>query len=177
VIVLDTGVLFAAADRRDADHEACLTLLESRPSAELVLPAVVAAESAWLIGDHLGAETEAAFVSSVAAGDFVVEDLTAADWRRVAELVSQEGDRTDSDGDGIADGCDEVDNDADDDGTPEGEGGDNCPSVANENQRDTDRDGVGDACDDDARLDDRDGNDLPAEADRVIALVRDELDG
>lgn len=92
MIVVDTGVLFAAADRRDADHEACLALLDARPSAELVLPAVVAAEASWLIGDRLGAETEAAFVASVAAGDFTVEDLTAADWRRAAELVERYAD-------------------------------------------------------------------------------------
>ncbi|MGH9182140.1 MAG: PIN domain-containing protein, partial [Acidimicrobiales bacterium] len=54
MIVLDTGVLFAAADRRDADHEACVALLDARPSAELVLPALVAAETSWLIGDRLG---------------------------------------------------------------------------------------------------------------------------
>ncbi len=89
MIVVDTGVVFAAADRRDGDHEACLALLDARPSAELVLPALVAAEASWLIGDRLGAETEAAFVASVAAGDFTVEDLTATDWRRTAELVER----------------------------------------------------------------------------------------
>ena len=57
-----------------------------------MLPAVVAAEASWLIGDRLGAETEAAFVASVAAGDFRVEDLTAADWRRAAELVEHYAD-------------------------------------------------------------------------------------
>ncbi len=92
MIVLDTGVLFAAADRRDADHEACSALLDARPSTELVLPALVAAEASWLIGDRLGAETEAAFVASVAAGDFVVEDLSATDWRRAAELVARYAD-------------------------------------------------------------------------------------
>lgn len=89
MILLDTGVLFAAADRRDADHEPCAGLLDTRPSSELVLPALVAAETSWLIGDRLGAATEAAFVASVAAGDFTVEDLTATDWRRAAELLER----------------------------------------------------------------------------------------
>ncbi len=56
------------------------------------MPALVAAEASWLIGDRLGAETEAAFVASVAAGDFVVDDLTPTDWRRVAELVARYAD-------------------------------------------------------------------------------------
>ena len=54
-----------------------------------MLPALVAAETSWLIGDRLGAATEAAFVASVAAGDFTVEDLTATDWRRAAELLER----------------------------------------------------------------------------------------
>lgn len=43
-----------------------MALLDEHPSSELVLPAVVAAEASWLIGDRLGAVTEAAFVASVA---------------------------------------------------------------------------------------------------------------
>ncbi|MDP9402622.1 MAG: PIN domain-containing protein [Actinomycetota bacterium] len=92
MIVVDTSVLFAAADRRDADHNRCVALLDARPSSELVLPALVAAETSWLIGDRLGAGTEATFVASVAAGDFIVEDLTAADWRRAAELAARYAD-------------------------------------------------------------------------------------
>ena len=45
-----------------------------------------------MIAAVLGPATEAAFIASVAAGDFTVTDLTANDWRRVAELVEQYGD-------------------------------------------------------------------------------------
>lgn len=89
MIVVDTGVLFAAADRRDGDHVVCAALLDARPSAELVVPAVVVAESSWLIGNRLGASVEAAFVASVAAGDFTVADLTDDDWSGVAELTQR----------------------------------------------------------------------------------------
>jgi predicted nucleic acid-binding protein len=40
----------------------------------------------------LGPATEAAFIASVAAGDFTVTDLTANDWQRVADLVEQYAD-------------------------------------------------------------------------------------
>lgn len=89
MIVVDTGVLYAAADRRDRDHVASAALLDAYPSAQLVVPAVVVAESSWLIGDRLGAPVEAAFVASVAAGDFTVADLTDDDWSRVAELTER----------------------------------------------------------------------------------------
>jgi len=41
VIVVDTGVLYAAADSRDHDHDACVALLDDRPSAELIVSATV----------------------------------------------------------------------------------------------------------------------------------------
>jgi Ca2+-binding RTX toxin-like protein len=50
----------------------------------------------------------------------------------------------DTDGDGITDNCDPDD---DNDGIPDPD--DNCPLVANPDQKDTDGDGLGDACDDD----------------------------
>lgn len=49
----------------------------------------------------------------------------------------------DTDNDGIANACDPDD---DNDGIPDGS--DNCPLVANPDQKDTDGDGIGDACDD-----------------------------
>jgi FKBP-type peptidyl-prolyl cis-trans isomerase 2 len=56
---------------------------------------------------------------------------------------------TDTDGDGVLDGCD-----TDDDGDGVADGSDNCPLVSNATQTDTDSDGTGDACDTD---DDGDG--------------------
>jgi predicted nucleic acid-binding protein len=88
VIVIDTGVLYAAADSRDHDHDACVALLDARPSAELIVPAPVVTESALLIRSRLGDGTEQAFVASVAAGDFTIEDLTEVDYQRCAELLA-----------------------------------------------------------------------------------------
>lgn len=91
-VVVDTGVLLAAADADDRWHDAASTLLEERPADELRLPVTVAVEAAWLIGARLGPATEAAFVASVAGGDFSLVDLTTADWERCAVLVEQYAD-------------------------------------------------------------------------------------
>jgi hypothetical protein len=61
------------------------------------------------------------------------------------------GAQTDTDGDGVADACDDCPavanpDQADTDGDGVGDACDNCPAVANPDQADGDGDGVGDAC-------------------------------
>ena len=92
MIVVDTGVLLAVADADDRWHAASQALLASYPSSELILPAPVIPETGWMIAAVLGPTTEAAFIGSVAAGDFTVTDLTPNDWHRVAALVERYAD-------------------------------------------------------------------------------------
>jgi predicted nucleic acid-binding protein len=87
VVVVDTGVLYAAADTRDGDHHACRDLLETRPAAELLVPAPVIVEAAWLMATRLGDPAEAAFIASVAAGQLTPIELGAGDYQRCAELL------------------------------------------------------------------------------------------
>ncbi len=91
-IVVDTGVLLAAADADDAWHDQARVVLEGRPAEQLVLPAPVAAEAAWMIASRLGPAVEAAFVASIAAGGFNLAELVTADWARCAALIDQYAD-------------------------------------------------------------------------------------
>lgn len=86
-VVVDTGVLLAAADADDVWHDRARTVIEHRSAGQLVLPGPVAVEAAWLIGSRLGPATEAAFVANVAAGDFTLIDLTSADRSRCSTLI------------------------------------------------------------------------------------------
>jgi predicted nucleic acid-binding protein len=86
VIVIDTGVLFAAADRSDAHHERCSQFLDNT-DAVLRVPTPVVIETAWLIGSRLGVDEQAAFLAIVPS-EIDRVDLRDADWRRVAELVT-----------------------------------------------------------------------------------------
>jgi hypothetical protein len=85
--VVDTGVVLAAADADDRWHHQAAAVLEDRPPELLVLPVPVAVQAAWLIASRVGPATEAAFIASVAAGEFTLAELTAPDWARCADLV------------------------------------------------------------------------------------------
>lgn len=86
MLLVDTGVLVAAADTDDADHQACKDLLESDPGP-LVTDALVIAESAYRMDRQLGPEAEARLFDSISDGSLRVEDLEHDDWTRIAELV------------------------------------------------------------------------------------------
>ncbi len=87
MLIVDTGVLLAAADVNDPDHATCAALLLGEPG-DLVTTALVIAETAYLIGRQLGASAEAAFFVSVAERSVVIDDLTTDDLRRIAALVA-----------------------------------------------------------------------------------------
>jgi uncharacterized protein len=89
VIIVDTGVLYALADRRDAHHTACVRWLVAARGA-LVVPPPVIAETCFLIGQHLGAEAEGVFLDAFGPGQaFTLGDLLQTDLERMAALVRQ----------------------------------------------------------------------------------------
>lgn len=86
MLLIDTGVLLAAADDTDPAHPACVDLVETT-SDTLVTTAMVVAETGYLIDRQLGPAAEAGFYRSIANGDILVETLTARDYQRIAELI------------------------------------------------------------------------------------------
>jgi len=91
VIVLDTGPIYAAADRSDAHHDECASVLEDleRP---LVIPVTVVIETSYLVEHRLGPDAEARFLTELLGEDYRVEQLAAGDLRRMAELVHRYAD-------------------------------------------------------------------------------------
>lgn len=86
MLIVDTGPLVATADRSDPDHAVCLALLEAHPGPLVTTP-IVATEAGWLIRRELGSPAETAFYRSIVDGEILVEELSTADWARIAELV------------------------------------------------------------------------------------------
>jgi uncharacterized protein len=87
--VVDASPLLATLDRRDPDHAVCVETL-GRRDLQLVIPALVVAEVAYLAGKRLGTTSEAAFVRGSASLD--VETPGIEDWPIIAALVERYAD-------------------------------------------------------------------------------------
>ena len=71
MLLVDTGVLLAAADSTDRDHARCAELLAER-RGDLTVVSLVVAQTAWQIERNLGPRSEAAWAcirSGVPASD------------------------------------------------------------------------------------------------------------
>ena len=87
MIVVDTGVLLAAADADDHYHDQAAAFLDGHEPDELVVPATVATETSWMTEDRLDPAAAAAFIASIADGDLHVVELTLSDYGRCAQPV------------------------------------------------------------------------------------------
>jgi uncharacterized protein len=90
-VIVDTGVLYAAADTDDTDHRQSARLLTDH-SGPLLVPTPVIVETSWLLESRIGPAAELAFLRAFEAGDLTRVDLVADDWARVADLVEQYAD-------------------------------------------------------------------------------------
>ena len=91
MIVIDTGPVVAAANRKDAYHEQCVKLLQGFPGP-LLLPAPLITEIGYMLYSRAGSRAEAGFLRDVADGVYELVQVTAADASRAADLVEQYSD-------------------------------------------------------------------------------------
>jgi len=85
-ILVDTGPLYAMADRDDDWHGRVVTFLEGLRD-DLVVPVTVLPEAAYLLAAHLGPAAEQKLVQSTVNGEMAIEELTHQDLRRALELL------------------------------------------------------------------------------------------
>jgi uncharacterized protein len=90
-LIIDTGPLYAALDRSDADHGACRSLIEAA-TEPLVIPAPVLVEVDYWIHRRLHPGALVALLADIEAGAFVVADLVSPDYARVRELCDRYAD-------------------------------------------------------------------------------------
>jgi predicted nucleic acid-binding protein len=90
-IVIDTGPLVAAHNRRDPDYRACRALIVDA-TEELVVPAPVLVEFDWLASTRINRGLFPVFIQDVLNGAYRIEDLEAEDYLRVSEILEQYAD-------------------------------------------------------------------------------------
>ncbi len=87
MLIIDAGVLVAAADGSDRVHRECADLVVDQ-TGQLVTTALVITEAAYLLDREIGPDAEAALYTSIIDGDLHVENLDVHDWVRIRELVT-----------------------------------------------------------------------------------------
>jgi predicted nucleic acid-binding protein len=85
-VLVDTGILYAAADTGDAWHPRVRDWLEGN-TEPLLVPIMVVPEVTYLLATRLGAAAERAFVASLVAGELGLEPITRADVERCRVLL------------------------------------------------------------------------------------------
>lgn len=84
-LILDTGILYAYYDRKDAWHDAARDLIEQE-GGRLLLPAPVIPEVDHLLGSRLGSKAQNVLYQSLVERDFLVVNLPHEGYLRVLEL-------------------------------------------------------------------------------------------
>jgi predicted nucleic acid-binding protein len=91
VIIADAGPLVAILNADDDYHTACTDFL-GRYRGPIIVPAPIITEVTFLIQRDAGSEAEAQFLDSLVRRELIVEDLSIADYQRMAALVRQYAD-------------------------------------------------------------------------------------
>jgi predicted nucleic acid-binding protein len=87
-LLVDTGVLYALADRRDDWHTRVVAYLGGVEES-LVVPVTVIPEVAYLLHTRLSAAAEQAFVRSLVARELDIETLRDQDVTRTAAILER----------------------------------------------------------------------------------------
>jgi len=84
--LVDTGILYALADRKDKWHlRAARFIAES--AGRLIVPSTVLPETCYLLNTCIGQSAEIALIRAVIDRELIVEQVTATDLARAAELM------------------------------------------------------------------------------------------
>ncbi len=89
-LVTDTSVVFAALDRTDRNHLACVRLLAA--GRTIVVTGAVITETAQLAASRRLHRATARLLASIDDGTVLVYEPDRADWRRIGRLVGQYAD-------------------------------------------------------------------------------------
>jgi len=89
--LVDTGILYALADKGDAWHRRAAASVVGFPG-RLIVPASVIPETCYLLNNCLGPFAETAFLVALNNREMSVEQVTAPDMARIVEILKQYAD-------------------------------------------------------------------------------------
>jgi uncharacterized protein len=90
-LILDAGPVFASLDRRDADHRACRSLIQTATET-LVIPGPVLPEVDYLISRRLNPGILVSLLQDITAGAFQIVEVEHSDYPRILELCDRYAD-------------------------------------------------------------------------------------
>lgn len=85
-VLVDTGIIYALADRSDAWHVRARSFVENFKGT-LIVPATVIPEACYLLQAHLSLQAETAFVKSIVNRALRLEQVDEDDLSRAIELM------------------------------------------------------------------------------------------
>lgn len=87
-LIIDTGVIYALADRKDDWHAAAASFM-SDFRGRLFVPSTVVPEACYLLNTYLGQDAEMGLIQSLINREMVLEHSTTQDLVRIAELLKK----------------------------------------------------------------------------------------
>lgn len=90
-LIVDTGILYALADRKDKWHLRA-TAFVSGFAGRLLVPATVLPEACYLLNAYLGQGAELAFIRAILDRELAIEQVTIADLTRAVEVMKNYAD-------------------------------------------------------------------------------------
>lgn len=87
-VLVDTGILYALADKKDEWHVPAV-LFASEFRGRLVVPSSVVPEACYLMSEYLGPDAEAAFIKALINHEMTLEHFSAHDLVRAADLMKK----------------------------------------------------------------------------------------
>jgi uncharacterized protein len=90
-VLLDTGALYALADRDDKWHARMVAALEGRPGDRIV-PVTVLTEACYLLATSLGVAAERRLVRAILDGELLLEGVILPDLERADQVLQRYAD-------------------------------------------------------------------------------------
>jgi predicted nucleic acid-binding protein len=86
-VIVDTGIVYALADRKDKWHVMSVDFV-TKFNGKLILPSTIIPEVCYLLNNYLGQSAELAFIHALVKREFAIEHFTHSDLTRCLEVLN-----------------------------------------------------------------------------------------